>query len=166
MNREQGKGCEHFIVAYQLKRNEEGWFYERETEESPPSTLTCPKKFLTLAVCINEDWRNDTQNYAERKLGNKALIRALFKSKERGQKLQVTLTAKTGYVIMLHDYALKDAILYVVSVWPGIEGRFPQNGLRYSIPLRLVTDVRLVDRETKNHDRHADADAGTLPQNG
>lgn len=144
------KGEEHYVVAYQLHRTPEGWAYDRETEDTPPASFTCPRKYLDRAAVLHPKWRKELEKYQSKKKDIKAHIRALYKNKERGQILQVTITAKDGYVIKLHDYGLKDAVLYVVSVWPGIEGRFPQNGLRYKIPLRLVTDVRL---KTNNHER-------------
>ena len=98
-----------------------------------------------MAPVICHTWRSEVEKYAANKKGKKSLIRDLFKQKRKGQKLQVTIKAKDGYVIRLHDYALEEAILYVVSVRPGIEARFPNNGLRYSLPLRLVTDIKILE---------------------
>jgi len=143
----------YYIVGYQLisDRNN-NWTSIRETEETPPSTFTCPKKYLTKASLLCDDWRSESEKYETNRKGTKPLIRELFKNKRKGQNLQVTLTAKKGYIIRLHDYALTEAIMYIVSVSPGIEGRFPQNGLRYSIPLRLISDVKLLDQEKIHHE--------------
>lgn len=148
------KGTDYFIVCYNLVRDSNGWTYERQTERTPPSGLTCPKNYLTKAAILCEDWRRRSDQYERRKSLIKSTIRALYKSKERDQILQVKLKAKKGYVIRLHDFALTDAILNVVSVCPSIEGRFQPNGLRYQIPLRLVSDVSFLatgNQSCQNH---------------
>ena len=139
------KNDAHYIVGYQLVRQEEGWSHIRETEETPPSTLTCPKKYLTQAAILCEGWRTRCEEYTVSKNDIKSRIRDLYNKKERGTILRVKLTAKPGYIIRLHDYALEEVFLYIVSVNPGIEGRFPPNGLRYQIPLRLVTDMSILE---------------------
>lgn len=144
------KNEDYFIIAYQLVRGSDGWTYERQDENSPPKSYHCPKNYLTMAPVVCKDWRSEVEKYATNRKSNKSLIRELFKQKRKGQKLQVTIKAKDGYAIRLHDYALEEAILYVVSVYPGIEARFPNNGLRYSLPLRLVTDIRLLESNNQN----------------
>jgi len=152
----------YYIVSYQLRgKGSNDWTYDREIESTPPSTCTCPKKYLTLATEVCKDWRSTCREYETKRKGSKSLIRELFENKRKEQKLQVTLTAKKGYAIRLHDYALENAILYIVSVWPGIEGRFPQNGLRYEIPLRLVTDAKLIDPEETDHGKQSQVTEST-----
>lgn len=144
----------YFIVMFHLKREENGWTYDREDESTPPSKYTCPRNYLTMANIICEDWREKVEKYVDSKKEIKSHIRDLYKKRKKGEILQVKLTAKEHHVIRLHDYALKDAILNIVSVYPGIEGRFPKNGLRYAIPLRLVSDVILTEKENEKNGEH------------
>lgn len=154
------KDEDYFIIAYQLMKGSDGWTYERQPEDLPPKSYTCPKNYLTMAPMVCEGWRSEVEKYEIKRKSNKTLIRELYKNKRKEQRLQVIIKAKDGYVIRLHDYALEEAILYIVSVRPGIEARFPNNGLRYSLPLRLVTDVRLLES------KHQDEILNAGPKNG
>lgn len=141
------KDEEYFIVAYQLLTDSNGWIPKREDESLPPTTYTCPQKYLNMSPSICEDWRNKVREYETTRKSKKEIIKELFRTKRKDQKIQITIRAKKGYVLRIHNNVLKEAVLYVVSILPGIEARFPKNGLRYSVPLRLVTDIKLLEPE-------------------
>ena len=54
----------------------------------------------------------------------------------------------------MSNLEIENAILDIVSVRPSIEGRFPQNGLRYSIPLRLVSDMKLINLKNNQDEKN------------
>ena len=139
----------YYIIAYQLIKTPAGWDSIRQPEDASPTTCTCPEKYLALAPIVCPAWREECLKHDIKRKGNKAIIRSLFKQKTKNQSLQVTLKAKEGHGIRLHEYFMAEPILYILSVQPGIEGRFIPNGLRYYIPLRLVSDIRLIDTETR-----------------
>ncbi len=137
------KKDDHFIICDTLVKGSDGWTYVRQDESSPPNALTCPKNYLTKAEILCKDWRRRVSDYANKNDNALFTIRELFDSKKEGEIVQVTIRAKKGYIINLHDFALEEAMLDILSVIPFPEGRFHPNGLRYQIPLRLVSDVSL-----------------------
>jgi hypothetical protein len=148
------KGEQHYIVCYHLYKKNGDWLYERQTEDSPPTTYDCPKKYLTLAAVLCKTWREELEGEYAHKRNIKARIRQLFKRKKKGQKLQIIVKARSGYTLDFNGHLLNEAMLYVISVRPGIEGRCPRSGLRYSIPLKLVTDVALMNEERHHAKQH------------
>ncbi len=141
-----------FIVCYQLTRNpDKSWSYETEYESKPPTSLSCPLRYLTKTDPVCEDWRQKVREYREKKQGIKDEIRRLYKiSRKEKKRLYVRLKAKPGYVIRLHKNILEEAILDIEKITPGVDGRFDGTGLLYSVPLQLVVDIFI--KEDKNNE--------------
>ena len=135
------------IICFQMKKEPDGSYsYTTEYETTPPSTLTCPREYLKKTAVLCEDWRKKALEYRDAASRNRTEIKRLFKiSKKENQNLTVKITAKEGYLICLPHYfpRLSEVELIVESVHKGVDARLPKNNRLYSVPLRLVTDIRL-----------------------
>jgi len=135
------------IICFQMKKEPDGSYsYTTEYETTPPSTLTCPREYLKKTAVLCGDWRKKVLEYLNTASRNKTEIKRLFEiSKKENQNLTVKITAKEGYFIRLPLYLprLSEVEFIVESVHKGVDARLPENNQLYSIPLRLVTDIRL-----------------------
>ncbi len=116
------------------------WISIRETEETPPKSLTCPKNFLTKTAILCQSWRDRVEAYENKRKGIKGKIKVCFKEANKtGKTLRVSLKPEEGYSIPV-------PYLDVVSITPGIEGRYDKTGLRYKVPLKLVDEIILLEK--------------------
>ena len=125
------------IACDMMFTNEEGWTSTRYYEDDTPPSLTCPKRYLDKASVINSEWRKQIESYETNSKDIKKQIRSLFKCKQKGEKVQVTLQARDGYYLNVY-------VLNIVSIFPGIEGRDLIEGKRYAIPYRLVKEIKII----------------------
>lgn len=144
------KNGELHIVCYQLKNKGDSiWDYETEYEKTPPSSFSCPMTYLDKTSVLCKKWRKETIEYWNRSRTKKERIKNLFKiSKLQKKRLKITILAKEGHALLLHNISVVEADLIVEAVSTGVEGRFLTNNRLYSVPLRLVTDnMSLIDLE-------------------
>jgi hypothetical protein len=125
-----------YISAYVLSSLNGVWSFNRQLESDPPEKINCPKNYLTKAPVLCDDWRSKVYEYFEKILKIRKEIREKYKQRE-GRTLRVFLTAEPG------NYVSVDK-LDIVCIYPGIEGRSPEDGRRYHIPLKLISDIKYI----------------------
>jgi hypothetical protein len=123
-----------YIAAYNLSFSNGVWTFERQLESNPPNQVNCPISYLTKAPVLCYDWRKKVEEHFERIIGIRTEIRKKFK--ERGTRtLRVFLTPDPGYYVSVDK-------LDILCVYPGIEGRSLEDGKRYHVPIRHVSDMQ------------------------
>lgn len=142
-----------YIICYQLiNKGLNEWDFIRESEEDHPSTISCPLSYLESAKPVCEEWRKDCYAHLNKIKDITKKIKDLHRKKKYKQTVRIELTAKEGYLIFLHLFAMKKAVLYLNRIHPQIVGRFPLNNLLYKIPLRLVTDISIIHENDMKED--------------
>jgi len=141
-----------YIIAYIMTsiRGSYEWEFIRE-EERDFSDLSCPLKYIQDSAIINSEWRKLAEYESEKASKNMQLIREMVVNKRKNQIVRIEITAKKGYAIKLHRYALEKAVLYIQKKKP-LAGLFPKNGLMYYIPYRYVTDIKMIELKDYKED--------------
>jgi hypothetical protein len=123
-----------YLAEFNLINPEWGeqWTSEKKLETDPPKSLTCPIKYLDKTPILNDDWRQRVRGLSSEVKNTRKKIRKMFAEKG-DQRLRVVFTPDPGYYLDIPH-------LDVISSWP-VEGRYERNGKRYSVPLKLVSDV-------------------------
>ena len=128
-----------YIVEFILVKTgkTEGWISERRTENTPPEGFTCPINFLQQAPQLCKTWRSGVIDRVEGMNKIKKRIKTLFE--ERGDRtVRVTLEPDPGFSLFIHH-------LDILSLHP-LEGRYDQNGRRYTVPCKFVSNIFYLER--------------------
>jgi len=123
-----------YLAEFTLSNPDWGgeWAYEKRLETDPPLSITCPIKYLNKTPALNDDWRQLVRARISKIKETKKKIIEMFKERE-GRKLRVVFTPDPGYYVDI-------PYLDVISFYP-LEGRYEKNGKRYSVPVKLVTEM-------------------------
>jgi len=129
-----------YVAEFELRKDKgkNNWTFIKRLEDHPPKSVLCPRKYLISAPPLCKTWRLAVKEHNEKIKDVKGRIRKLFK--ERGDRtVRVTLKADPGSYISVHH-------LDLISVVP-LDGRYDQNGKRYSVPCNLVSDIFYLESE-------------------
>ena len=105
-------------------------------EDTPLTSVNCPKVYLDAAPSLNEEWRQKAKEYHEHVREVKHKIKSLFNLLKKGEKLQVCLKPKPGYKFYVNTFTIE-------HVQSKILGRGPDYRL-YKIPLNSVNEIKII----------------------